>query len=1303
MCPTARPVILIPWGLGKILVCALVGATLAGGCVGSESTPCGQEVCPKGWACHEFSDRQTCVLPWQLTACAEGSLVDGDQCDNEDNVGYQCVEGVCVRGACGDGVADSTEECDDGVQNSTTEPDACRPSCRLPRCGDGVVDPSNGEFCDAGDDNSDEADRACRPNCEPQRCGDGILDTESGEICDDGNSLPGDGCSAICLLESCGNGVIDAGEQCDDGNAADGDECQHTCLLPRCGDNILDEGAPYYEICDSGGDNSDAPDAACRPNCSPRRCGDHILDSGHGEQCDDGNIAPGDGCSTTCLLESCGNGVVDATEQCDDGNNTSGDGCQADCAFPRCGDGVVDLLSGEECDGASVIASVTCQDLGFYFGTPTCDSLCHISATTCSGRCGDDTVDLGEGETCDGSDFGGLGCLDYGYYGGTISCQSNCQVALGQCNGRCGDGFVNGGEVCDGVDFNGVSCADYGYYTGSLACASDCQTITPSCEETCGDGEINGLEECDSDDVDQTYCMDLAGFAAGRLNCNQNCERKLDYCFAPGWRSRLTEASGTLLGLWGSASDNIYAVGVDGEILRNQGGAGWRLQPSGVIEDLRGIWGSADDDIYVVGESGTILHFDGSGWLPMVSPVTTLLRGIWGASPTDIWAVGDGGVVLHYNGLVWEVEPLGLTQDIRAIWGSAADNVFIVGSSGLVRRFNGTTWEVMDDQSGVLFEDVHGLDAQHVWVVGGLLSGDWYDHVRFYDGSSWTTQLTKGTGAGRWASLRTVWAISPTLVFAAGVNGSKNGSYWRFDGTTWAGEPGVSTIISYDMWGLPTSKLYTVGEQGTVLQYGGDGAGWVEKDLPGTSCVDVLMLSETNAVAACGATLQRWDGTGWTLEMTVTGSFISLWASSPSNIYALSNEGGSKLYRYNGVSWSLVPGVPSLSSPKDIFGLPTGELYLKGDYEHWAVFNGTSWTTRYNWTSDCWIGNSVWGTSPSDLWVVGRRCISHYDGTSWTKVHYPSSWLYNVIGSSSNDVWAFGSDGLVMHYDGLTWEKVDVPTAEYVNGAWITEQGELFVVGAAGTILWFDGVGWSPMASPTRATISKVHGISRNHMVAVGSAFLEFTGDLAQVPFCGQGGAPCSTTAWSHSIAIDGVNDFSAQETFTTGSAGFTGHVTWDATHLYLGFDGVDVGSGDPFTWVHAYVGGFDGTNTGQVYNSQQPELPFKAKAHLRWKADDSYTNLQIWTGWEWTDVGFGGAVARNGQFVELSLPWSAIGNTRSFGVHLSMVNEIAGGEWSWASVPEDSFTDGTDPDYGQYFLFDRSSPAAPASYAPRY
>jgi cysteine-rich repeat protein len=71
-------------------------------------------------------------------------------------------------------------------------------------------------------------------------CGNGTL--ESGESCDDGNPNDGDGCSALCDSEFCGDGMLQPalGEQCDDGNQSDGDGCSMNCQFDLDGDGVPD-------------------------------------------------------------------------------------------------------------------------------------------------------------------------------------------------------------------------------------------------------------------------------------------------------------------------------------------------------------------------------------------------------------------------------------------------------------------------------------------------------------------------------------------------------------------------------------------------------------------------------------------------------------------------------------------------------------------------------------------------------------------------------------------------------------------------------------------------------------------------------------------------------------------------------------------------------------------------------------------------------------------------------------------------------------------------------------------------------
>jgi cysteine-rich repeat protein len=167
---------------------------------------------------------------------------------------------------------------------------------------------------------------------EPTWCGDGIVGFA--EECDDGaensDTEPG-ACRTSCLAAFCGDGVVDPTEACDDGDGQGQGPCRADCMgFPTCGDGVLDED----EQCDEGADNSDTRPGACRRDCRLPHCGDGVLDGAESprlEQCDDGNVEAGDGCSVQCLSERCGDAVLDDGEQCDDGNRASHDRCSSLC------------------------------------------------------------------------------------------------------------------------------------------------------------------------------------------------------------------------------------------------------------------------------------------------------------------------------------------------------------------------------------------------------------------------------------------------------------------------------------------------------------------------------------------------------------------------------------------------------------------------------------------------------------------------------------------------------------------------------------------------------------------------------------------------------------------------------------------------------------------------------------------------------------------------------------------------------------------------------------------------------------
>ncbi|MBE7485200.1 MAG: Ig-like domain-containing protein [Polyangiaceae bacterium] len=192
--------------------------------------------------------------------------------------------------------------------------------------------------------------------------------------------------------------------------------------------------------------------------------------------------------------------------------------------------------------------------------------------------------------------------------------------------------------------------------------------------------------------------------------------------------------------------------------------------------------------------------------------------------------------------------------------------------------------------------------------------------------------------------------------------------------------------------------------------------------------------------------------------------------------------------------------------------------------------------------------------------------------------------------------------------------------------------------------------------------------------------------------------ADAFTVRYFHTITIDGVNDFAANETFTTSSAGYSGYLAWDNAYLYVGMSGADVGANSATKWLLLYFSGTPGTTTGVTYNTQQPTLPFSARWHARWRTNNSYTNAQLWSGSAWGEASwdFTGDVYQAGTFVEMRVPLVDIGSPTTLSLHMGMLNEQGSVEATYAAVPSSSHANGYDPNFGKYLELALTGSVAP-------
>jgi hypothetical protein len=256
---------------------------------------------------------------------------------------------------------------------------------------------------------------------------------------------------------------------------------------------------------------------------------------------------------------------------------------------------------------------------------------------------------------------------------------------------------------------------------------------------------------------------------------------------------------------------------------------------------------------------------------------------------------------------------------------------------------------------------------------------------------------------------------------AGGAGGSTSPPAWQtiFDKTTLG-----RAVLS--IWGTGPADVYAVGGplgnsglEALALHYdgtsfrdlhagGADGFWWVH----GSGPKDVWMVGEHGRAT-------RWDGAAFVETPTgTTATLYGVWAASPTEAWAVG-----------------------------------GGLYgTMGDHDVVLRWDGTTWKAEAVPMPQGVALFKVWGTSSTDLYVVGEGAtIWHRGAAGWEKQPAPGAQgtLLTVNGCSATDVWAVG-DKNVFHSDGSTWSKVTVDLNSRVNGVACSSPGEIALVGFGG-------------------------------------------------------------------------------------------------------------------------------------------------------------------------------------------------------------------------------------------------------------
>jgi hypothetical protein len=473
--------------------------------------------------------------------------------------------------------------------------------------------------------------------------------------------------------------------------------------------------------------------------------------------------------------------------------------------------------------------------------------------------------------------------------------------------------------------------------------------------------------------------------------------------------------------------------------------------PSPQGNSLNGVWGTSEKSVYAVGGHGTIFHYDGESLTQMESGTDKTLHAIWGASENTIFAVGESGIVVHFDGETWKpmangVEAWESFQHLYGIYGHSGEDIYAAGGGGtfyglrlpIILHFDGKEWSQLN--TGLTSINFYHTDLWcdskgNAFILGygvqQYIDSVWSDLEANWDGTKGTTNA--------------IWGTSGNDLYLAG----ETGKIWHLQDGWWRTMPNDSTENLTCIWGLDKDHLFAAGEKGRVLKY--DGLSWADMESP--SSADIK----------------------------------DIWGAASGHLFAV-GESGTFLH-YDGSGWSALSS-GFIHHLNDVWGVDSKTVYTVGDRGTILQYKEGVWTAMASGATENLKG--IWGSAPDNIFSVGGSttydaqtyeyhstyAILHYDGSAWTTMEMGASVDLNALwGSSANNIYAVGENGVILHYDGKAWSRVESPTTQELCAIGGSSATAIHACGE--DLITFDGNTWTILEKPYDADVyySKYHGI----------------------------------------------------------------------------------------------------------------------------------------------------------------------------------------------------------------------------------
>jgi hypothetical protein len=268
---------------------------------------------------------------------------------------------------------------------------------------------------------------------------------------------------------------------------------------------------------------------------------------------------------------------------------------------------------------------------------------------------------------------------------------------------------------------------------------------------------------------------------------------------------------------------------------------------------------------------------------------------------------------------------------------------------------------------------------------------------------------------------------------------------------------------------------------------------------------------DADCYAPCGVELGNFTPTA----LPVAENLYAVWGAGPCDVFAVGENATLLHFNDPALGWQEESAAAPSAQLRDVTGLvaSTGNtiVYAVGFngtilhygapvcagrrcYGNGPACAGGGWVAETA-TDPLTMGNpavtvdlhGVWTASDGNLaYAVGdggyilRR--EPADGT-WSRVDSGVlDRLFDVWGSSPNDIWAAGTFGVIVHYDGTAWSEVSLAAQGiFLTGAWHGIWGSasdrVFFVGVGGQVVRWDGALFTEVPGAPATPLLDVFGV----------------------------------------------------------------------------------------------------------------------------------------------------------------------------------------------------------------------------------